>query len=261
LGEDKLIRKATEGLMKPAYEDLLHPAAKELGLVLGRTVHDALAPLRGLLWGWEQIEEQFIPALIERLGRVPKERIVTPPLPVAGLALEAMRFTGAEPSLRDLYAKLLATAMDRETAERAHPAFADIIRQLTPDEAKILSILSVLAMRPVISIYAFVGDGGAREEVLRHFSLLGMDGGCKYGHLVPQYLDNLCRLGLTVIPPMMRYPDLAVYEPLESHPEVMSVMAKIAADGKALLIEHQVLNVTAFGAQFLWSCVDERSSE
>jgi hypothetical protein len=159
MGEDDLIREAAaeaRSLVKPVYEDVLQPTAREIGSVLVRSVRVALVPLRGLLWGWEQIEEQFIPRLIEKLKGIPEGRIVTPPLPVAGPALEAMRFTGSESALRELYANLLATAMDKDRIEQAHPAFVEIIKQLSPDEAKLLKVFPVQAQHqiPVVTLYA-----------------------------------------------------------------------------------------------------------
>ena len=139
--------------MKPMYEDLVQPAAKEIGTALGRTVHTALAPLRGVVWAAEQAEEYVYGALMKRLKGVPPERIGTPKLTVAGPAVQALKFAGAEPVLREMYANLLATAMDRQTAERAHPAFVEIIKQLTPDEARIAAYIPAQPSRPVISLY------------------------------------------------------------------------------------------------------------
>jgi hypothetical protein len=50
-----------------------------------------------------------------------------------------LSYTFEEPSLKDLYLNLLATASDDRRADQAHPAFAEIIKQLTPDETKLLN--------------------------------------------------------------------------------------------------------------------------
>jgi len=69
--------------------------------------------------------------------KTPPDQIVVPKPNVAGPALEALRYTWHEETLSDLYANLLAaSSMDKSTADGAHPAFVEIIRQLTPDEAK-----------------------------------------------------------------------------------------------------------------------------
>src|SRR5262245_21912314 len=97
--------EAMKGIVEavPVYQDAVQPLAKQVGAALetvGRAVNVALAPLRALVWGAEQIEAYIGPALIERLRNVPEERIQTPSPIVAGPALEALRFAGPDPNLR-----------------------------------------------------------------------------------------------------------------------------------------------------------------
>src|SRR5262249_12995200 len=119
----------------------LVPAAKQLGQTAVRALNTVLAPLRGAIWGWEKIEEIVIPELAKRVEDA-LHKLVTPKRTVAGPALEASRFAGGEPALREMYVNLLATSMDRDTATKAHPAFAEIIRQLTPDEARVVQFFA-----------------------------------------------------------------------------------------------------------------------
>src|SRR5262249_10842455 len=148
---------------------------------------------------------------------------------VLGPLVTAMRFVGEKPPLREMYANLLATAMDRETAEQAHPAFVEILKQLTPDEAKILAYIpkGPSYSRPVISIYSVTPDGRARKVVSGHLSLIGVAAGCEHLHLMSTFLENLCRLGLTIIPDHKSYLETEEYEPLESHPQVLEIRAQI----------------------------------
>ena len=264
--QGKIVRdtaEAIEGVAKavPIYQDLVRPAAQEVGTVLARTVHAALAPLRGLVWGVEQIEEYLYSTLAEKLKRVPNERIQTPEPTIAGPALEALRFAGKEPVLREMYANLLATAMDREMAERAHPAFVDIIRQLAPDEAKILRwiVAAKHRARPVINVYSRDKEGVGQRGVLRHFSLLGVEAGCEHPHLTSNYLENLCRLALMEMPEGRSYADKSVYEPLENHPEVLALKKQIETDGRVPWIAQEAFDVTTFGVQFLNASVIEPS--
>jgi len=74
---------ATTGLLKavPVYEDLVQPAAKELGTALetvAKTVNLALAPISGVIWSYETIKEFVSTNVSKKLQNVPKENIVTP---------------------------------------------------------------------------------------------------------------------------------------------------------------------------------------
>ena len=137
----ELLKSGVEIAMT-AYDEALRPRAKEVGKTLetlGKTVNVALSPLCGLVWSWEQIED-YVSVTIERKLKeraVPRERITTPDPDVAVPALEALRYS----KLRENYANLLATAMDSATARDAHPSFVEILKQLTPDEARILEYL------------------------------------------------------------------------------------------------------------------------
>ncbi|SPP31211.1 hypothetical protein ARAF_0324 [Arsenophonus endosymbiont of Aleurodicus floccissimus] len=157
------------------------------------------------MWGYDQIREFTATKVAEKLKDIAPENIVTPHPNVAGPAIEALRYTGHEESLSEMYASLLATAMNKDTIQKAHPAFVDIIKQLTPDEAKIVRgfakdesinpLISVLATsRPDKNIY----DG--YSIILKNFSQIGERAGCDYVQLIPAYLDNLVRMGLCEIP-------------------------------------------------------------
>ncbi|HGY2543177.1 MULTISPECIES: DUF4393 domain-containing protein [Enterobacteriaceae] len=245
----------------PIYQDALQPAAQEIGKALGtvaKLVNVALAPVSGLVWGYEQIREFTATKVAEKLKDVPPEKIVTPSPNVAGPAIEALRYTGHEESLSEMYASLLATAMNEDTIQKAHPAFVDIIKQLTPDEAKIVrGFTASHTINPLISIKASspnktISDG--HQIVLRNFSQIGQRAGCEHIHLVPAYLDNLVRMGLCEIPEGMAYSSDTWYSPLINHPEILSKIEEMRHFNRQIEIKKSVLTITDFGRQFALAC-------
>lgn len=282
MSDENKIRDAADaikGIVEavPVYQDAIQPAAKELGVALqtvARTIHIALAPISAIVWGYDKIKDYLNEALTERLKNVPKERIVPPNPTVAGPAVEALRFSAHEPSLRELYANLLATSMDAKTAHEAHPAFVEFLRQLTPDEARILKLISQFRHMPspvsLISARctAHSTDEGVAFKYIEdfvHFSLLGQHANCIYPELTPSYLNNLCRLGLTEILPFNSslYAHLDCtesYAHLEQHPKIISQW--IPKDGGPfdtnIVIAREIIRLTSLGEQFCSACVDER---
>jgi hypothetical protein len=245
----------------PIYQDALQPAAQEIGKALGtvaKLVNVALAPVSGLVWGYEQIREFTATKVAEKLKDVPPEKIVTPSPNVAGPAIEALRYTGHEESLSEMYASLLATAMNEDTIQKAHPAFVDIIKQLTPDEAKIVrGFTASQTINPLISIKASspnktISDG--HQIVLRNFSQIGQRAGCEHIHLVPAYLDNLVRMGLCEIPEGTAYSSDTWYSPLINHPEILSKIEEMRHFNRQTEIKKSVLTITDFGRQFALAC-------
>lgn len=244
----------------PIYKDAIQPAAKEIGTALqtvAKSINVALAPVSALVWGYDQIKDFVNESLAERFKDLPKERLVTPSPTIAGPTLEALRYAGHEPLLRELYANLLATSMDAKTAEEAHPAFVEILRQLTPDEARIIRLFGKSYSHPIITVRQNDKDpskGGI--DILRHFSLLGYEAGCSHPHLTSSYLDNLCRLGLAEIPAYTHLTAPGVYEPLEKHQTVLDTISMIEKQlDKTSKIIRENLRVTTLGKQFCHACV------
>lgn len=254
----------------PVYQDVLQPAAKEIGTALqtvAKAVHVALAPVSALVWGYEQIKEYVTRAVSEKLKDTPKDRIIPPSPTVAGPVLEALRYAGHQESLADLYTNLLATSMDAKTAKEAHPAFVEVLKQLSPDEAKILKVMCRGQNFPVVSVYKHVTavrDGKEQSTeswVLRRFSMLPYQAECQYPELGPTYLENICRLGLAILPEggwgvVSRMSGDEVYQPLFQHPVVVAAKGSIRVDqGESPEVRPEVIRVITFGRQFIDACV------
>jgi hypothetical protein len=271
MSEENKIRDAVDavaGVAKavPVYQDVVQPAAKEFGVALqtvAKTVHIALAPVSALVWGYDQIKDFVSTKVAERLAKVAPEDIISPKPNVAGPALESLRYTGHESSLSDMYANLLAASMDKNTAQGAHPAFVEIIRQLTPDEAKLVGMFVHNIAFPLLNVrweYKKPEDGSGGQDVLVNFSHLGNLADCEYPQMTPAYLDNLVRLGLINIPTFFQYTAKGVYDALENDPLVKELVAKIEANQKLRpSIERKGMRVTQLGDQFARICVSRKS--
>lgn len=242
----------------PVYQDAIQPAAKEVGKALqtaAKAMNVALAPIRGLVWGYEQLEQFLSSKVAQKLQNTPEEEIVTPPTYVAGPALEALRFAGHDENLQDLYANLLASSMDAATAQNAHPGFVEILKQVSPDEARLLKLLVLPVPFPIISLRNESNDGKGGLDVLMHFSLLGEQARCQHPHLTPSYLSNLSRLGIIEIPTFFQYTAENVYKSLEEHPTIQALKKQIEATNRRAEINKQGARLTPLGRQFINACV------
>lgn len=256
---------AVTGVAKaiPVYQDLAQPAVQELGKALHtvtKTVHVALAPVSILVWGYDQIKDFVSNKVTERLQNIPPENIVTPKANVAGPLLESLKYTGHEESLSDMYANLLAAAMDKSTASGAHPAFVEIIKQLTPDEAKLVGLFVLNIPFPLLNVRKEFRNPTPEKtggyDIFVNFSLLGRIAGVEHISHTPTYIDNLCRLGLCEIPPMFQYTDPKAYEPLENSAEIQQLKMQIESDPEwNCVIEKHGLRVTQLGKQFANICI------
>lgn len=271
MSDENKIRDAVDavtGVAKavPVYQDVVQPAAQEVGKALqtvAKTVHIALAPVSALVWGYDQMKEFVSTKVADRLKNVSPENIVTPKPNVAGPALESLRYTGHEPLLSDLYANLLAASMDKNTAQGAHPAFVEIIRQLTPDEAKLIALFAGDMAFPLINLrweYRNQQEGKkGGKDILTHYSHLGLIAGCEFPLMTPSYIDNLCRLGLAEVPTFFEYTSPGIYDTLESDPEIKRLVDALNADpDRKPVIQRSGLRITQLGNQFTKICVERK---
>jgi hypothetical protein len=123
--------------LSEVYKDLLQPATRELGEgieSIAKTARFLIAPFEytGVL------HDKYIKFLNKITEKIQEQELVEVHPKITGTALEGIRFLDDESLLFEMFVNLLSTALKKETASTAHPAFARIIDQLSPDEAYML---------------------------------------------------------------------------------------------------------------------------
>jgi len=258
----------TKAIALEVYKDAAQPAVREIGATLGEVVHVALSPARFVCWSFEAATEFAKHEVEERLRRrrVPPEAVQTPAAEVAGQIVHMLRFPNQDRTIRDMYLNLLATAMDSR-ANRAHPAFVDVVRQLSPYEARLIPLFAgtddTLAQFPVLLIKLHSQEmNGGYNELLQDFCLMGTDVGLDEP-VPPPTLINLQRLGIIEIDRARKLADMDRYQTLELHPKVRAIVdahlnAARADDPEAakwqLEISRYLLATTPFGYAFANAC-------
>lgn len=128
------------------YDDALKPTAQESGKTLAlipRAINAALVPLRQWIAEREYNLAETEKLLAKKLEHVGEDKIVTPEAYVAVPAIQAISYSMNKKELRNLYANLLAKAMNSDTKDLVHPAFIEIIKQLSPTDALILNEIKI----------------------------------------------------------------------------------------------------------------------
>lgn len=87
----------------------------------------------------DYFEGDFNEDMAEKLENVPEDHIVTPKASIAAPVMQGLAFSLDEPELKELYLKLLASASDDRVKDDVHPAFVEVVRQLSAEEAPYLS--------------------------------------------------------------------------------------------------------------------------
>lgn len=230
------------------YVDLLRPAAAETSknlLVVARLVTLALTPLHGMVWGLERIKDWLSASLLKRLAATDPGQIQTPPPYVAGQILVQLLCCADQEELREMYANLLASAMNRQLAEAVHPAFVHVIQQLTPDEALVLQRISIQAEHFTLrETEVESGLSKGTESISVQFRKLCETASVGASSLSDAYLDNLLRLKVLV-------------EQQWSEGTLLPDGHTIYGDYRARIENRhdRLVELSAFGRGFLRTCV------
>jgi hypothetical protein len=105
-------------------------------------------------------------------------------------AVQALTYSISEAHIRDLFANLLAADMNIDTKSNAHPAFVEIIKEMTPADAKVLGVLQKSSQ---VEFRVRYGSPHGFREVATHYSF-EVDG-VSVAETATS-LSNLQRLGL-----------------------------------------------------------------
>lgn len=255
MGNVKETVEAVQGIVEsvPVYEDMLQPATKELGkglLTISKLINIALAPVSGLVWGYEKIAKYLETSMAEKLKDKPKENITTPDPSIAVPAIEALRYTGNIKELREMFSNLIATTMNKEAASMAHPSFVEIIKQISSEEAKIIQLLTSDSF-PLVSVNCVYEDHSYMRVIHNFTDLADV---CSKPEMIFSYLDNLSRLGLIRIE-NKTISDKEGYNKLLTHPFVKESIRYAEEMGQLEpKIIRSTLFVTPFGRQFINVC-------
>lgn len=123
--------------VKDAYQDIAQPAARQVGKIaedMAKTLRLVFAPLQVTA----ALQERLESFLDKSIKRVPDENRIPPAPQLLGPILEGIRYEPEDSPISDMFSQLLSSSMDKAQVHHAHPAFTQIIRHLSADEAILL---------------------------------------------------------------------------------------------------------------------------
>lgn len=84
--------------------------------------------------------EEYKKELEQEISKIPEGKYVEPSLNVTAQALENSKFQIEEPELRKMFTSLISKSMNSDYVKEVHPSFAEILKQMSPLDAKMLSV-------------------------------------------------------------------------------------------------------------------------
>jgi hypothetical protein len=144
--------------------------------------------------------------------------------------------------------------MNREKVKNAHPSFVNVISELSTDEARLVRYFSSEGILPKLDLMMVATVGGGEQILYQNFTLFGNKASLDYKELVPQYLNNLKRLGLISYSESSgigeSYTKKEHYEELKNDPMLKALESSVGNSYQAR-IEEGIVKVTLFGRMFM----------
>ena len=260
---DESAKAIVEKLAVPVYEDALSPFAKELskGLVsIARMVNSGVFLVEDSVHAVTSV----LRMTAENLALLPPKQISFDQPRVALQALNEAKFAINEDEIQRLFSNLISASLDKETSKLAHPAYIEIIKQLQPDEAKILRFMfnkenHRKGHAPTIDIVQQdLEDSNLTITSTRlEVNLICEDAGCDHPENSVMYFSNLKRLGLLT-------PTSVTSFPKEEHERIFSSekvkeICSINSHLDRVSYKSGQYSFTGFGRGFVDSCVGRYS--
>ena len=258
-----IVNEVAKQIAKEVYEDGFKPIIQPTGEVIGllpRTIKAAFSPLEKWICKKEYNVENTKKLLEKKLQRVDPKLIETPEPYIAIPAIQYISYCMDSEELRNMYANLLANSMNSIVKNEVHPGFIEIIKQLSPDEAKILKELYFRRTIPTITI-RYENEKGEGIDIFKEFSDIAEKANCEEKIEINKYFDNLKRLGLIDKGKGEFLVDKSLYEPLKCN-EYIKSLEKIPENLKKqgytkYVVQESFIRMTKYGEVFCKICVVE----
>lgn len=189
------------------------------------------------------LSDQVTTLVREFLGLTPEE-----PRPAPRPAADTGPVTPEE--LRARGAELLRRSAALDDFDEGHPAYARILADLVPDEARMLRFLYLNGPQPMLDIRTGRPFGIGSALIGAGLNMVAEHAGLRYQDRTSRYLTNLSRLGLLDFSPDP-VDDPGRYQLIEAQPKVAEVIAEA---GFAPKIIHRSIRLTDFGRDFCATC-------
>src|ERR1041384_3162628 len=143
------------------------PVGKELGAVTVKVARLLISGLEKSVYGIETVGSWIQKTVSERLKDVPEDKIVEPNPRIAIPSTQALVYSMNDETIREMFANLLAADMNAETKGRAHPAFVEMIREMTGTDARVLGVFRAAGQ---VEFRARLSHGNKWNEISTGFS-------------------------------------------------------------------------------------------
>lgn len=247
-------------IVKDVYDEGLKPTVQQAGKILSfplELINSLL--VRPRIWITNanfKLQETNI-LIAKKLENISADEIKAPEDYIAVPALQALSYSMDSNELRNMYANLLAKSMYTKTADKVHPAYVDIIRQLSPMDVKVLEYIASNEYEIAIKKVRLenISTTGGIDFLSIATSIQFAE-----AYEVAYSFDNLLRLGLIELGD--EFIDEIYYEEIDNNPmsqKFYKEAEKRITDSNCekLIFKKESMDMTVLGRRFYEICNED----
>ncbi len=240
------------------YEDALQPTVQEVGKFaarIPRAINAAFSGFDKWILNKEYALDEIKKLLAQKLENIDPDKIVEPEPYVAVPAIQAISYSMNSEELRNLYANLLAKAMNSDTEMQVHPAYVEIIKQMAPIDSLIFKIIMEREENPILDLC--YGNDMMTESLLLVSNITDIN--ITSGKIISVSIDNLVKQGIISIPFDEYYDDEHYYDKILNSQFYLDNYKSYPKnkDGLKLMPDFKMIRKTNLGLTFYDICVKE----
>jgi hypothetical protein len=252
------VAKGITQIGNKTYDDVLKPALQSVGATLGNIVDFlgiATIPLK--FWS-EKVRLNFAHRLEQykqKLDSIPEEKRCEV-LPEIGIpALQALPYTTND-DVAELFTNLLINASNIDMVQYAHPSFTEMIKRLSPDEARIVKFLKGKTDVCYSNFKGYAKNGSGFKTIFSHVTLLADEIELNYPSNENAYMSNLISLGILSDQESLHIIDQTDYNKIKDKINLDDFQKQLVPNlFKSIEQDNHFYHVTDFGKLFINACV------
>ena len=250
--------KASSNVLCQFYQDLAQPSVKAMGQALSTVFELCPNSLLSLKLWTEKRKLNFAKRLNEykeKLEQIPEEKRIEVDTQIGTPIVEKLTYTTND-EIADLFTTLLANASNKDTVNRAHPAFIDIIGRLSEDEARLIQYFQDVIEIPYCSFRGMDKNGIGFITLVDHATLLPFKVSLDFPKNISAYLSNLISLGILSDENGLFKTDDTVSTAICEQHHLKSLKDKFVPNTfKDIEVSKSYYKITPFGSLFISACI------
>ncbi len=193
--------------------------------------------------------ENFKNELENSLSTVPEERKIEPTTQIVLKTLDEAKYCVEEEELRKLFVNLLTSCTD--SLKNVHPSFAQIIGQMSSNDAKMLQTFKVANIQPICNIKAVSKEDDSFNIVARNLFMAGPSNMKLNEKSIS--ISSLVHLGLLEIPEDAHFTDDSFYSGFDETDIFQNNIVHFP--DKEIRLQKKIVQTTSLGELFISCCL------